>query len=69
MSKDQKVLRSAVRQAVARAAAAAKENDIDESFSLDLGSDLIFSRQNIHPGQLSIDSDLFPTFHIDEVRS
>lgn len=64
MSKE-KMLQIAVRQAVARAAAALKENDHDDAFSIDLGIDGTISRSDIHPGQLSIEGELFPTFTID----
>lgn len=59
MSKE-KVIQNAVHQAVLRAANALKEKD--SAFSRDLDEHFIISRSDIHPRQLSVDGELFPTF-------
>lgn len=64
MSKE-KTMQLAVHQAVVRAAAALKENDLDDAFSIDLGTDGILSRSDVHPRQLSFEGELFPTFTVD----
>lgn len=66
MSKE-KTMQLAVHQAVARAAAALKENDHDDAFSIELGYDGILSRSDVHPRQLSFDGELFPTFTTEGV--
>lgn len=69
MSKQEKARYQAVHQAVARAASVIRGNDQDDAFSIDLGKDMIMMRSEVHPRQLSLDGDLFPTFTCDEVRS
>lgn len=64
MSKE-KTMQLAVHQAVVRAAAVLKENDRDDTFSIDLGIDGILLRNDIHPRQLSFEGELFPTFTVD----
>lgn len=64
MSKD-KVLQQAVRTAVMRAAKALKEKD--NAFSRDLDEQFTVNRTSVHPRQLSIDNDLFPTFPYEMV--
>ena len=64
MSKE-KTLQIAVKKAVARAAAVLKGNDLDDAFSIDLGTDGILSRSDVHPRQLSFEGELFPTFTVD----
>ena len=61
MSKEKR-RQQAVHRAVKRAAQALKENDRDDAFLIDLGTDGILRREVIHPGQLSIDGLLFPVF-------
>lgn len=67
MSKE-KVIQNAVHQAVLRAANALKEKD--SAFSRDLDDEFVVSRNSVHPRQLSVDGELFPTFpHEGKVTS